>query len=87
MSLEPGVACDNRWVRIHDDSGNKLDAVYVALTDVEAKQLISYLQDLLATREKGWHEHLIEEEMVSEREGRIVNELTVYRADDDSMVF
>lgn len=74
-------------MRIHDGDGKKLDEVYVALTDIEARQLISYLEDLVATRERGWHEHLVEEVMVSEREGRIVNELTVYRADDDSMVF
>jgi hypothetical protein len=72
---------------MHDGNGNKLDEVYVALTDVEPRQLISYLQDLVTTRENGWHEHLVEEVLVSEREGRIVNELTVYRADDDSMVF
>jgi hypothetical protein len=77
----------NRYMRLHDGDGKQLDEVYVALTDVEAKQLISYLQELVATREKGWHEHLVEEVMVSEREGRIVNGLTVYRADDDSMVF
>ena len=74
-------------VRIHDGEGNKLNDVYVALTDDEAKQLIDRLSELIATREKGAHWHVSEEVLVSEREGRIVNELTVYRADDDSAVF
>jgi hypothetical protein len=51
---------------MHAGDGNKLDKVYVALTDVEARQLISYLQDLVTTRERGWHEHLVEEVLVSE---------------------
>jgi hypothetical protein len=74
-------------MRIHDDDAKQLDEVYIALTDAEAERLISILHALVATREKGWHAHLDEEVMVSEREARIVNELTVYRADDDSMVF
>ena len=74
-------------MRIHDGEGNKLDSVYLALTDDEAKQLIDWLNDLVTTREKGAHWHVSEEVLVTERLGRVVNELTVYRADDDSAVF
>jgi len=74
-------------VRIHDGQGNEINDVYVALTDDEAKQLIDWLNELVATRQRGAHWHVSETVLVSEREGRIVNELTVYRADDDSAVF
>jgi hypothetical protein len=71
-------------VRIHDDNGNKLDKV--ALTDVEARQLISYLEDLVETREEGWHEHLMEGNGL-DPDTMFANELTVYRADAEGMVF
>ena len=73
-------------MRIHDGSGKKLDTVYVALADVEAKQLISDLQELLETREKGWHAHLMEGNGL-DPDTMLETELTVYRADDDQMVF
>jgi hypothetical protein len=34
-------------VRIHDGESNKLNDVYVALTDEEAKQLIDWLNELI----------------------------------------
>ena len=83
----PGVGrWHNRRMRIHDDNGNKLDKVYVALTDIEARQLISYLQDLVETREYGWHEHLMEGAGL-DPDTMFENELTVYRADAEGMVF
>ena len=72
---------------MHDGDANKLRKVYVALTEEEANQLIGYLKELLETRKTGAHWHLSEEMLVFEREGLIVNELTIYRADDESAVF
>jgi hypothetical protein len=74
-------------MRIHDGDGNKLTEVYLALTDDEANDLIAYLRTLLETRQKGWHGHIEDVQMISEREGRVEHEVIVYRVDDDEMVF
>lgn len=65
-------------MKIADADGNRLDSVYLALSDEEAAELAQALSSLQSA-EKGWHEH------VSDLNGPY--EITVYRADDESAVF
>jgi hypothetical protein len=79
---------DTAEMRIADDKGKPLDGVYLALADVEAKELRDCLEELVKTSEKGWHAHVMDERYVrSEDSERVEREVTVYRADDDEMVF
>jgi hypothetical protein len=48
--------------------------------------LIAYLQELLETRERGWHAHLMEGNGL-DPDTMFENELTVYRADAEDMAF
>ncbi len=75
-------------MRIADEKGQLLSAVYIALTDAEAKELRDSLNALIQTTEKGWHAHVMDERpwSVDERE-RVEHEVTVYRADDETTVF
>jgi hypothetical protein len=75
-------------MRITDERGSPLHRVYLALTDGEAKELRDYLEQLVATSEKGWHAHVYDERFLSADESeRVEREVTVCRADDDEMVF
>jgi hypothetical protein len=75
-------------MRITDDNGRALHGVYLALTDPEARELRDHLEELLETREKGWHAHVMDERFYSTDEAeRTECEVTVYRADDADMVF
>ena len=65
-------------MRINDDDGKPLTSVYLALSDSEARELITALTTL-QTATKGWHEH------VSDAEYRC--EVTVYREDDETAIF
>jgi hypothetical protein len=61
-------------VRITDENGSALAAVYLALTDAEARELRGALNDLLAAPRNGWHAN------VSDAEYQ--REITIYREDD-----
>jgi hypothetical protein len=65
-------------VRITDADGNALSAVYLALTDDEARELASDLETLQSA-EKGWHAHVSDADFQ--------RELTLYRADDETAIF
>ena len=66
-------------MRIHEDKDKTLSEVFLALTDAEAEELRDALEDLLTTKEPGWHVH------VSDTDYKL--SVTVYRADDPEMVF
>jgi cellobiose-specific phosphotransferase system component IIA len=73
-------------MRITDEQGNALSHIYVALTDAEAKELRDGLDELVKTREKGWHAHVMDERFwAADERDRIECEVTVYRADDETM--
>ena len=75
-------------MRITDSKRNELDGVYLSLTDAEARELRDGLNELLNTREEGWHAHVMDERFWSADESeRIEREITVYRADDASAAF
>ena len=75
-------------MRIADTQRNELDSIYLALTDAEARELRDGLNELLNTREEGWHAHVMDERFGSADESkRIEREITVYRADDASAAF
>ena len=59
-------------------TAKKLDAVYVALTDDEASQLMAALRNFESAK-PGWHDR------VSATDFQM--ELTIYRADDPTAVF
>jgi hypothetical protein len=61
-------------MRITDQNGNVLTAVYLALSDSEASELRDALTQLLGAPKRGWHVH------VSDSTYQV--EVTVYRADD-----
>jgi hypothetical protein len=65
-------------MRIHDDEGNALESVYLALSEAEARELAGALADL-STAQKGWHAHVTDAGSGSE--------VTVYREDDESAAF
>jgi hypothetical protein len=70
-------------MRISDSKRNELDGVYLALTDAEARELRDGLDELLNTRENGWHVHVADQRFWSADESeRVEREITVYRADD-----
>jgi hypothetical protein len=73
-------------MRITDGAGNNPSAIYVALTDAEARELRDGLNGLLETTEAGWHVHVMDERFwEADARQRVENELTIYRADDESM--
>lgn len=73
-------------MRISDGAGSTPSAIYVALTDAEARELRDGLNELLETTEVGWHVHVMDERFwEADAAKRVENELTVYRADDKSM--
>jgi hypothetical protein len=75
-------------MRITDSQKNELDRVYLALTDAEARELLDGLNELLKTREFGWHAHVMDERALrAEESERVEREITVYRADDATAVF
>ena len=75
-------------MRLTDNKKNGLDGVYLALTDAEARELRDGLDDLLRTREAGWHVHVMDERSYATDEAeRVEREITVYRADDATAVF
>ena len=75
-------------MRITDSQKNELDGVYLALTDAEARELRDGLDDLLRTREEGWHVHVMDERFYGDDESeRVEREVTVYRADDTTAAF
>jgi hypothetical protein len=75
-------------MRITDSKRNDLDGVYLALTDAEARELRDGLDELLRTRESGWHAHVVDERSWSPDESeRVEREISVYRADDENAVF
>jgi hypothetical protein len=75
-------------MRITDSQKNELDGVYLALTDAEARELRDGLNELLSTRENGWHAHVMDERAwAAEESERVEREITVYRADDATAVF
>jgi hypothetical protein len=75
-------------MRITDSKRNELDGIYLALTDAEARELRDGLDELLSTRENGWHAHVVDERSWSADESeRVEREITVYRADDATAGF
>jgi hypothetical protein len=73
-------------MRITDGAGDNPSAIYVALTDAEARGLRDGLNELLETTEPGWHVHVMDERFWEpDARQRVENELTFYRADDESM--
>jgi len=75
-------------MRITDSQKNELDGVYLALTDAEARELRDGLNELLSTRETGWHVHVMDERAWSaEKSERVEREIAVYRADDVTAAF
>jgi hypothetical protein len=73
-------------VRISDGEGNKLSTIYIGLTDAEARELRDGLNELLETTEAGWHVHIVDERFwEADATERVENEVTVYRADDETM--
>jgi hypothetical protein len=66
-------------MRIHAHKDKPLSEVFLALSDAEAAELRDALEDLLTTKEAGWHVH------VSDADYRL--SVTVYREDDPDMVF
>jgi hypothetical protein len=75
-------------MRISDGAGENPSAIYVALTDAEARELRDGLNELLETTEAGWHVHVMDERFWESDAGkRVENELTIYRADDESMKY
>jgi hypothetical protein len=75
-------------MRITDDAGNNPSAIYVALSDAEARELRDGLNELLGTTEAGWHVHVVDERFWEpDTTKRVENEVTIYRADDESMTY
>jgi hypothetical protein len=75
-------------MRITDSHKKELGGVYLALTDAEARELRDGLDELLSTRENGWHVHVMDERFWSADESeRVEREITVYRADDTTAAF
>ena len=73
-------------VRISNGEGSKLSAIYIALTDAEARELRDALNELLETTEAGWHVHVMDERFwEADAAKQVENEVTVYRADDETM--
>jgi len=88
VSPAPRLLRKNPGVRIADEHGQPLNAVYIALTDAEAKQLHDYLEQLMEPAEKGFHAHVMDDRFWSENPAeRVEREVTIYRADDDTAVF
>ena len=80
MSTEPldpaqrrRPSVDSIVMRITDGEGRPHSAVYLALTDREAGELIDTLERLKSAA-SGWHEHVNDESYT--------HEITVYREDD-----
>jgi hypothetical protein len=75
-------------MRITDGAGNNPSAIYIALTDAEARELRDGLNELLETTEAGWHVHVMDDRSWEpDATKRVENELTMYRADDESMKY
>jgi hypothetical protein len=75
-------------VRIADEDGKPLNAVYLALTDFEARQLHDFLEQLMEPAEKGFHAHITDERFwVDSDAEQVEKEITIYRADDETAVF
>jgi hypothetical protein len=88
MTPEAAAARQTPAMRITGENGCDLDRVFLALTDAEAKELRDGLDELVKTREKGWHVHVTDERFWSADEHeRVEREVSVYRSDDETASF